>query len=149
MALQIDFEIEGDKQISRRMNIVADGITDFKAPLQLSASEFIRVFKQNFSTEGAMLGDKWPARKPVYKNGARIDTWALLRKTGKMYNSFRAQVSAEQLSVMNVAFQFKYHQSNQPRSKIPRRVMMKLDEARKRFVIKALQRYIIMLTRGN
>lgn len=149
MAIQIDFEIEGDKQISRRLNIVADGITDFKAPLQLSASEFIRVFKANFSTEGGTLGEKWPARKPQFKNGSRIDTWALLRKTTKMYNSFRAQVSASELEVLNTAAQFKYHQSNKPRSKIPRRVMMKLDEARKRFVVKQLQAYIIRLTRGQ
>lgn len=149
MAIQIDFEIEGDKQISRRLNIVADGITDFKAPLQLSASEFIRVFKANFSTEGGTLGEKWPARKPQFKNGSRIDTWALLRKTTRMYNSFRAQVSASELEVLNTAAQFKYHQSNKPRSKIPRRVMMKLDEARKRFVVKQLQAYIIRLTRGQ
>lgn len=148
MAIQIDFEIEGEKQISRRLNIVADNITDFKAPLQLSASEFIRAFKQNFANEGAMLGEPWPKRKPVFKNGVRVDTWALLRKTTRMYNSFRGQVSATELEVINTAAQFKYHQSNKPRSKIPRRVMMKLDEARKRFVIKALQRYIINITRG-
>lgn len=128
---------------------MADGITDFKAPLQLSASEFIRVFKANFSNEGGTLGEKWPARKPQFKNGSRIDTWALLRKTTKMYNSFRAQVSASELEVLNTAAQFKYHQSNKPRSKIPRRVMMKLDEARKRFVVKQLQAYIIRLTRGQ
>lgn len=149
MALYIGFEIEGDKQISRRMNIVADGITDFKAPLQLSASEFIRVFKANFATEGGTLGEKWPARKPQFRNGTRIDTWALLTKTARMRNSFTAQVSASELTVLNTAAQFKYHQSNQPRRKLPRRVMMKLDEARKRFVIKALQRYIINLTRGQ
>ena len=148
MAIQIDFEIEGEKQISRRLNIVADGITDFKAPLQLSASEFIRAFKQNFSSNGGMLGEPWPARKPQFKSGVRVDTWALLRKTTRMYNSFRGQVSASELEIINTAAQFKYHQSNQPRSKIPRRVMMKLDEARKRIVIKALQAYIIKITRG-
>lgn len=149
MAISISFEIEGDKQINRRLNIYTDGIKDFKPPLQLSASEFIRVYKANFATEGATLGEKWPARKPQFKNGQRVDVWALLQKTARMRNSFQAQVSASELSIINTAAQFKYHQSNQPRKKLPRRRMMKIDEARKRFVVKALQRYIINLTRGQ
>lgn len=144
--MQLEFVIEGEKQLSRRLGIVADGIKDFRPPFQLSASEFIRVFKANFSARGSTLGEPWQDRQPQYRAGTRVDVWPLLQETGAMRNSFQAQVKADGLVIFNVAEYFKYHQSNQARkTKLPRRIMMKLDEARRRFIVKSMQEYIVRL----
>lgn len=148
--MQLEFVIEGEKQLSRRLGIVTDGIKDFRPPFQLSASEFIRVYKANFSARGATLGEPWADRQPQYHGGARVDVWPLLQETGAMRNSFQAQVTPDAMVIFNLADYFKYHQSNQARStRLPRRVMMKLDEARRRFIVKAMQEYLVKLRRGS
>ena len=144
--MQLEFTLEGEKQLSRRLGIVADGIKDFKPAFQLSASELIRVYKSNFSARGTLLGEPWQERKPQYRNGARVDDWPLLQETGAMRQGFEAQVDATSMVIFNIMDYFKYHQSNQPRSsQLPRRVMMKLVEAQRRFIVKAMQKYIVDL----
>lgn len=132
--------IQGDKELSVELGIKADHIKDFSKPLKESADELMKSFQLNFDSEGGLFeSGGWVPRKQNY-------SWPILQKTGAMRGSFAAEVSSDTATLTNWAPYFKYHQSNQPRKKLPRRIMMKIDEERRNFIIKAFQRHIIEST---
>lgn len=137
--MDISVTLEGEKQVSRRLLIVADGITNFETPLRSIGSELQKTFQDNFSQEGGLFGG-WAPRKKDYP-------WPILNKTGRMRQGFRQNLGKTELKLYNVVPYFKYHQSNKPRTKLPRRVMMKIDNDRRNFIVKEFQAYIVGLMR--
>jgi len=137
--ITISGEIEGDKELSRRLLIAADGLEDFSEPLESIGGELKKSFDDNFAARGGLFGD-WVPRKDN-------NTWPLLEKTGDMRNSFTDEVHSDFVILTNTAPYFPYHQSNKPRQRLPRRVMMKIDQQRKTFITKAFQEYIVKVTR--
>jgi phage gpG-like protein len=146
--MELRFEIEGEPQLVGYLGIVAAGVKNFDRPLQSIGSELLKTFDLNFSQRGGLFGG-WAARKPQYRAGNRVDMWPLLEKSGDLRHGFHSAVSSKAVSVSNEAPYFAYHQSNQPRTHLPRRVMMKLDEARRSFIIKAFQLHIVETLRGR
>jgi len=137
--ITISGEIEGDKELSRRLMIAADSLEDFSEPLESIGGELKKSFDENFSMRGGLFGG-WQPRKDN-------NTWPLLEKTGDMRNSFTDEVHSDFVILTNTAPYFPYHQSNKPRQRLPRRVMMKIDQQRKTFITKAFQEYIVKVTR--
>jgi len=144
--VNLQVTIEGEKQVSRRLLILVDGVTNYTEPLYKINGELHKTFQMNFSQRGSLFGG-WAPRKPQFRQGVRVDTWPLLQKTGGMRKSFRSTLGSEELVIRNVSPHFKYHQSNKPRRRLPRRVMMKIDKERKDFIVKAFQEYLVSLTR--
>jgi hypothetical protein len=145
--VQIVYEIEGERQLSRELGIASDHITDWSAPLTKIGSELLKTFDLNFSQRGALFGG-WKPRKPQVVRGSRVDTWPLLEKTGHLRRSFNREQGRDWVAIQNTASYFKYHQSNKPRKVLPRRVMMMIDDARKMFIQRTFQEHIIYSTRG-
>lgn len=139
--MDISVTLEGEAQVHRRLLIVAGGITNFEAPLRNIGSELQKTFQDNFAQEGALFGG-WPARKQDYP-------WPILNKTGRLRQGFRQNLGKTELLIYNVVPYFKYHQSNKPRTKMPRRVMMKIDNDRRNFIVKQFQAYIVGLIRSK
>jgi phage gpG-like protein len=134
--LQLNFSIEGEKQVSRRFNQIPDDIGDFKEPLRRIGAELKSAVDTNFSSRGSLFGEPWKPR-------ARNYPWPLLEKTGTMRNSFTDRLGPGYVEIMNTSDYFKYHQSNKPRSSgLPRRVMLKIDQIRKTFIVKEFQRHL-------
>lgn len=128
--MQVTFEIEGDKQLLRRSKKLDSSLHDFTRGFQ-NIGEYLKSFFKSevFDTEGGVFNERWVGGPNYHR----------LQVTGNMRNSFIASSAREYVIVENTAEYFKYHQSNKPRKKLPRRVMMKLDEARKRQIIRLLQ----------
>lgn len=137
--MDITVTLEGETQVHRRLLIIADGITNFESPLRSIGSELQKTFQLNFAQEGALFGG-WAERKKDYP-------WPILNKSGRMRQGFRQNLGKTELLITNVTPYFKYHQSNKPRTRLPRRVMMKIDQDRKTFIQKAFQSYIVELMR--
>jgi phage gpG-like protein len=144
--VDLSFSIEGEETVHRSLGIVAKGVTSFKEPLGNIGKTFLKTFDMNFSSRGALYGG-WTPRKPVYKGGTRIDTWPLMEKTGRMRKSFEMENSGTSLLLTNSVPYFVYHQSNQPRAHLPRRVMMKLRAQDASTITKTFQMYLIDLLR--
>jgi len=58
-------------------------------------------------------------------------------------------VSSEQAVIHNTAEYFKYHQSRQPRSRLPRRAMMALGNNQKAEIVRFFQAYIQYVIRNQ
>ncbi len=141
MAFRLQMSLEGETQIDRILGITVQGVTDFREPLQASKVIIMDRVEQNFDRRGALFGG-WTPRK-------KDKPWPLLEQTGKMRRSFKADITNTQLTVGNSDDKFKYHQSNKARTKIPRRVMLKIDEPSAILITKAFQLYLVTLLRGN
>lgn len=133
MSIYVDATIEGEVQLARRLQVVDTGISDFRQPLESSVTELKHSFDENFAASGGLFGG-WAPRAKSYP-------WPILDKTGDMRHSFDAIVQDDMAMIFNTAEYFKYHQSRAPRRKLPRRVMMMIDNKRKQFIQKAFQQY--------
>lgn len=141
MAFRLQMGLEGETQIDRILGITADGVKDFREPLEKSKVIILDRVQQNFDKRGTLFGG-WKPRTKSYP-------WPLLEKTGKMRKSFKGEVSTNQLTVGNTDDKFKYHQSNKSRTKIPRRIMLQIDAPSAILITKAFQAYLVGLLRGN
>lgn len=142
---QLQWTIEGETQLSRKLLGMQNNIKDFRQPFNDSAKLLRNLFsKEVFSTEGGVIGEKWARLSPyTVAQKARLGYPPdILVRTGEMKRSFQTIVSSDQAVIYNTSPYFKYHQSNQPRAKIPRRVMMKLGSTQKEQVVKIFQAFI-------
>ena len=141
MAFRLQMGLEGETQIDRVLGITVEGVTDFTQPLEQSKNIILDRVQQNFDKRGQLFGG-WQPRKINRP-------WPLLEQTGKMRSSFKGVVTSKQLTVGNTDDKFKYHQSNKPRTKIPRRIMLQVDAPSAILITKAFQAYLVGLLRGN
>lgn len=142
---QLQWSIEGDKQISRVLIGMASNLRDYTQPLSQSASLLKHTFSVDvFNTQGAAIGEKWQRLSPytVAQKARQGMPDTPLIASGNMRASFQTAVTTTQATVSNSAPYFGYHQSKEPRSKLPRRVMMKLTNDLKEQVVRYFQNYI-------
>jgi len=134
----LNFTIEGDVQLSRRLRIVADKCKDFSTAFKKTGDFLTNYSNQDvFNSKGAVLDGLWPARK-----NEKNYTWPILEKTGKMRAGFRSEASKMQVIVYNTQDYFKYHQSKLPRTRLPRRIMFKLNEFIKSSIVQIFHKDI-------
>jgi len=126
--MQIQFQIEGITELNRKLSGIADRIKDW-GPTTKKIGSYLKGFFTNdvFESEGSVFGEKWVGGKYYHK----------LQVSGTMRHGFWSKSDKNQVEIGNSAPYFIYHQSNQPRnSKLPRRIMMKLDEKRKQNIVR-------------
>jgi phage gpG-like protein len=134
--ITLNATLEGDKELSRRLIAIPQNIGSFKQPLFKIGREVRISADANFASRGALFGARWKPRKDN-------NPWPILEKTGKMRRAFDQDLGFDYVAIGNTSEVFKYHQSNAPRSsQLPRRIMLKLDEIRKLFIVKAFQEHI-------
>lgn len=126
--------------MSRRLRGIEGDIRNARPAFERIAKQLVRTFSGDvFDTEGAAVGEHWqPLSKYTLrsKEAAGYGDKGILERTGKMRNAFRSQVAPDYAMIWNTAQYFKYHQSNKPRSKLPRRVMVKLGEQQRELIVK-------------
>lgn len=140
--VELSWSIEGEKQLSRRFNSIPLDLEQLAKPLGEIGTELMLATDANFSSRGSLFGEKWPARKKNYAH-------PLLEKTGMMRSNFQKRLGPGYVEISNPTEYFKYHQSNKPRRVLPRRVMLKIDQIRKVFIIKAFQRHLHKTVTGR
>jgi len=139
MALQLNWEIEGVRQISRKLQTIEDQVKDWRPAFRRATSELKSIFSNDvFRTEGRAIRERWKPLKPQYlaQKRQRGFSGGTLVGTGRMKNSFQTIVKPDMGVVWNSIFYFRYHQSKAPRRKLPRRVMMKLANQQRELVVK-------------
>lgn len=145
MPFELSWTIEGEQQLARRLRQVETKISNFSKPFRTSAQMLENVFSKSvFASQGGAIGEKWKRLSPyTVAQKARLGYPAdPLVRTGKMKRGFRSIVSTDQAVIYNTAEYFKYHQSNQPRKKLPRRVMMKLADRQKEDIVRIFQQFV-------
>jgi len=140
--IQLDVTLEGEKQLSRRLMTIPKEIGNFKRPLFKIGAEVRGSIDVNFSSRGTLFGAKWARRKDNLPH-------PILEKSTKMRRNFKQNLGANYIEIYNPTPYFKYHQSNKPRKRLPRRMMMKIDRERQIFIQKEFQRHIMEAMRSS
>ena len=133
--IELSCDIEGDKELSRRFIKIPQDIGSFHEPLFKIGNEVRMSVDANYSSRGSLFGAPWAARKDSKSH-------PILEDTGRMRSSFQQNLGSDYVEIFNPTPYFKYHQSNKPRKKLPRCIMLKLDQIRKVFIVKTFQAHI-------
>jgi phage gpG-like protein len=142
---QLEWSIEGSKELSRVLIGMESSLKDYTEPFTKSANFLKQTFAVDvFNTQGAAIGEKWKRLSPytVAQKARQGMPDTPLIASGNMRASFKTVVTTDQAVISNTAPYFAFHQSKEPRSRLPRRVMMKLSENLKEQVVKYFQDYI-------
>lgn len=139
--LDLKFEIEGDVALNRSLEGVSADFKNWQPEFRKTGDMLIKTFRMNFVHKGALLGEEWQALNAKYlqwkqKNGYSPN---ILVKTGRMMKSFKQRASPYDVEIWNTADYFAFHQSNKPRSRLPRRVMMKLTFKLRQDIVRIFQ----------
>ena len=142
--LQITVKISGTQEVIDKLRRLDDGLMNFSESMAQIGDELKSYFSgQVFASQGGVLGVRWPtlaAGTILYKRKhyPAYATTPLIR-TGGMQESFTADSTGRSVTISNTAPYFKYHQSNAPRTKIPYRPMMGINDDVQTIVHKILQ----------
>jgi phage gpG-like protein len=135
----LSWTIEGEMQLSRRLVLIAGKVKDWTPAFAETAYTLKNIFSNEvFATEGGAIEEHWsPLSKGyAFQKAKKFPGKGILEATGKMRNGFMTLWRPDMAAVWNDVEYFKYHQSNQPRTKMPRRVMMKLAQEQRTQVVK-------------
>jgi phage gpG-like protein len=141
--LQIQVKISGVSEEIERLTRANIALLDYSVALTAVGEELKRYYSNDvFATQGADIGARWPAlaastikaRSGSHTRMIGASVGQPLVLTGKMKESFTAKVTPLSLTIGNSAPYFKYHQSSAPRTKLPRRQMLGINEEVKRIV---------------
>lgn len=142
--MQIQFAIDGQLELSRRMLGISEASREWSPAFERSVEDLKGIFSGPvFETEGREVDETWSPLSRAYaaRKAKKYPDKKILEATGDMRKAFASKFDSTSASIWNTAFYFKYHQSRLPRSKMPRRVMMKLTENLKQMVVKNFQEY--------
>ena len=142
--MKLTWTIEGEKQISRVLPNIGNQVHDWTPAFAETARRLKAKFsKEAFVTQGASVGAPWAPLSPEYAawKAKRYPGKGILVRTGKMQKSFVTQYGAMEASITNPTAYFKYHQSNAPRSRLPRRMMMYLTNGTRSEIVRLFQTF--------
>jgi phage gpG-like protein len=140
--MNISITISGDKEVIKKLGDLQRIFGSWKSELR-DSTDFMKKYYSTrvFDLEGQMFGQRWAPVKPAYDTFKRTHAmlFGTLQFSGKMQGSFDSQVGDTEAEVSNSASYFVYHQSSAPRTKLPRRKMIGIDETQKRYVLQVFR----------
>ena len=135
--MQITIQVKGDKETKAKLQRLGKSIYNLKRAMELIGRDSADYFSnQGFASQGGVFGSPWQplsARTLSQKNKSYPGRGPLVR-TGTMQDSFEYNSSNSSVIVTNSAPYFKYHQSTLPRTKIPRRQTMGVNDPVRRII---------------
>lgn len=139
--INLTFEVEGEKLLARRFEVLQDTVKDWSGTFSEIGEELVKTYQLNFQAQGMMLEKPWAPLSPKtieqkLRKGQPTDA---LIATGAMRDSFKKDSGRMYVVVDNPTTYFKYHQSNKPRTKLPRRVMIALTQNMRNAIVKKFQ----------
>jgi phage virion morphogenesis protein len=143
-----------DDQLQAALGNIVDRATDLTPALKNLGEYLVRKTRQRFDTSTAPDGIRWRplAARTIkakqrrqstgtpYRTNARPED--ILKDTFTLRDSITYQVSSDALAVgTNIEYGI-YHQSEEPRTRIPRRAFLGLDDADRAEAIDIIRDYL-------
>ena len=135
--LSMSITISGTKKTQEKLKRLGSSLYDFKGAMGEIGAEGAKYYSnQAFASQGGVFGGRWASLSPRYAaiKAVLYPGRPMMVRTGKMQDSFTYAASSKEVLIGNSAPQFKYHQSTAPRSKMPRRAMMGVNDPVRKMV---------------
>lgn len=142
--LQLDVKIAGDAKVMEKLKALGEDFLEFDEAMHEIGEELISYYGgQAYKSQGGVYGTPWAQLAPstqAYKIKHYPQYAAVpLMRTGAMAKSFGYVASAKEVEILNVADYFVYHQSSEPRHKLPRRPMLGVNDDVKKVIKKVIE----------
>lgn len=102
--------------------------------------------EENFPSEGTVLEDPWePLAASTVKSRERLGYGGespILVRSGVMKGGFQITQTQNMVTIFNETPYFKYHQSDQPRTHLPQRLMLGLPVWLVNDIVAEFQKYV-------
>lgn len=148
-AFSLAVNIRGDAKFMNKLKELGGlEALSFKEALEKAGDELVAYYGgQVFEGQGNVFGTPWRSLSPrtvaFKERHFRQYSAVPLMATGTMRESFTRTATELHLEVGNSAPYFKYHQSTAPRTKIPRRPMIAINDDVKDIVRDAVREKMI------
>ena len=151
--LTITGHLEGEEVIVRKLEGLADRLSDMTPAWPAVLSVFRGIMRQAFASEGASTGVKWPELAESTAREREREGFPgrhpILARTHTLERALTSEGGASVVVMMPRYFAiavdldyFKYHQSRAPRSKIPRRAPINLTQDNKTQLLHPIRLYV-------
>lgn len=151
--MQTTITVNGTQQALQRIGLIKQGVLQLAAPMEQIGKLLTGFYAgEVFASRGQVIGEPWAPlnakyalRKATGNTKRNIGKGAypgrgVLVRTGAMQNSFRFESGESFARIYNTATYFKYHQLGTRH--IPQRVMMAIDDTRRRLIVGIIDRHI-------
>ena len=142
--LSVTIKVIGTEKARETFRRLGVSISNFSKELKTTGEYLVGFIKGPvFETEGQVYGGAWRSLNPGYQAWKQTNYpgRGTLELTGTMRKSFQAQSSQMFLRVFNPTPYFIKHQLG--RDRMPQRVMMRIDEARKQEIVKIIHKGLV------
>ncbi|MCZ4544922.1 hypothetical protein BS618_07515 [Rhodococcus erythropolis] len=133
--------ISGDKDVVKMLNDVGLELKDMQ-PAMKDVGKYLKGLYSGevFVSRGGIIGESWPRLSTKYAawKAKRFPGRPVLVRTGLMQRSFSYAAQPLQVEISNKAAHFRYHQSDEPRTIMPYRPMMKVEDAQYNEIVKII-----------
>lgn len=126
-SLELTLEAVGEERIKSFLTGVGLDLRNMRGAMNEVARGSIDVFGGRvFTSRGQRIGQPWPKLSDAYaaRKFKKYSGAPPLVITRTMRDNFKYESTAMSVTIYNPTPYFKYHQSTEPRSKIPRRAMI-------------------------
>lgn len=127
---RVSIKISGDKDVVEMLHGVGLEVKDLRPAMQ-DVGKYLKGFYsgQVFASRGGVIGHPWPRLSERYAawKAQQYPGRPVLVRTGLMQRSFKYETTNMSATISNSAPHFVYHQSDEVRTIIPYRPMMKLE----------------------
>lgn len=130
MSLSVHVILEADK-VDDALSMLGQSLVMFEEAFDNIGKNLSDYFSgQVFASQGQILGDQWPELSEQYEAWKAVNYPGRppLIRTGEMQDSFAYDSTDTSLTMFNTSDHFVYHQSTEPRTIIPRRAMMAVND---------------------
>jgi len=143
--MNVSITITGTREVRAKIKKLGSSIYDLKSSMSVIGRQAADYYaNQGMLSQGGVFGSGWKPLSARYaaRKAKLYPGRPILVATGTMKDSFNYSATSTSVLVGNTAPQFKYHQSSEPRTKIPRRPMLGVNDQIKRMVREELTREI-------
>lgn len=140
--LSVAITITGQKEEIAKLQKLKDKLTDFGSAMKTIGDEVVRYYAgEAYTSQGGVFDTIWPELSPAYakRKADKYPGRGILVASGDMQRSFEADPHTDSVAITNTADYAVYHQSTDPRSKMPYRPIMKVNDEVKDIVRQIMQ----------
>ena len=148
-------DIAGETQLDRGIARFADGVADYSPIWPVIADDFYAEEKAQFASEGEAGGERWQELSPEYAGWKEVHYpgQPILQRTGALAASLTSandpnavnQQSRKMLTLGTRVPYAIYHQSIEPRTRLPRRPVIMLSNGFKTGAMRHIQAYLVQI----
>lgn len=145
MGLKISVTVTGvEENISKLKKLGQTMVLFDRAWNDIGTAVTAYVAGQVFASRGGVLDEGWPELDSEYalRKAKKYPGRSPLVLTGAMQKGFRHETDSHGVTIFNTQEYFAYHQSDEPRSRLPRRVMLKANDPIRNIVAQIIDKDI-------